>query len=556
MRRIRRGARTEKGATAIVTALVAIVLFAAAALGVDIANLTMERQELHDAVDAAAHAAAMDLPNTTAATTANTFAKANDPDANPTTVLYCVVAANASNLPTQTQVPSTCDPDGTGGFVGGGWKCQGPICAKPCTTSPNAKCNTVRVEASKDVPYYFAPIIGYEKGSTGVVVSAACKGSCGTEAPNPLDIVIMADRTASMKAPDRAQMKQAILTSLTTMEPTMHHVAFGALAKSRTSGWTHKSEFTATSPPAVPTYENCNVYPRRSKARADCQARNDTRRRNYDAALAAYEANNAAFAKRVGWDGTGDLNGDGYCRVEAVRTNGRRAEDTRNEGTWIPVDYSNNYIDAAKNLRNSSELVDAVNCLPESTSGEYGTNLGGSLKAAVRKAIAGSTIPGANTRPGAVRKVVIFETDGMPDEVGSASGSTSVDNAEEVWSGEQTYYGQNGCNRFLEVANSAKAKGILLITIGFGDAATARCKKSEGTWGTSSRVRDVLAAAASNAPDGTASEAGNCGTESGIDTENEDGDYFFCAAQGDELADVFTTAFAQISSGVRLIRLP
>ena len=494
MRRIRRGARTEKGATAIVTALVAIVLFAAAALGVDIANLTMERQELHDAVDAAAHAAAMDLPNTTAATTANTFAKANDPDANPTTVLYCVVAANASNLPTQTQVPSTCDPDGTGGFVGGGWKCQGPICAKPCTTSPNAKCNTVRVEASKDVPYYFAPIIGYEKGSTGVVVSAACKGSCGTEAPNPLDIVIMADRTPSMDDDDRKAMVNGIRNTLTTMDPTMHYVAFGTIHKSIGAD-TYRDCFLWWCTPYVPS----------------CLAEN-----------------------------TKDTTSSDGATIAARR------------GIWIPVPFSNDYLTSSgttKTVNPDSSMADALDCVYSGgvRRGPYGTHLSSAMKAAGRYVTGMDTnnlasLPG--NRPGSLRKVVIFETDGHPDETYS-SGSPNLTDPQDVASTNR----QTACDNFAKTAEDVKGKNVIVITIGFGDANSASC--SSGKY-----VRDMLAKAASPGPDGAASSASVCNTDASRIAENADGDYYFCATEGNEMANIFKTAIGQVSGGVRLIRLP
>ena len=101
----------------------------------------------------------------------------------------------------------------------------------------------MKVTDNKTVDYDFAPVIGIDTGQTGSVSSAACRGSCGHEVPNPLDIVIMADRTASMASADRAQMKMAILNSLKTMTPSLHHVAFGALAKSRTTNFTTKGSF-------------------------------------------------------------------------------------------------------------------------------------------------------------------------------------------------------------------------------------------------------------------------------------------------------------------------
>jgi hypothetical protein len=559
--------RDERGATAVIVGLLSTVLFASAALAVDISSLAMERQRLHDHVDSAAHAGAFALPGTgtEAQTEALTMANGQDGDLNlsagANTKLLCVVASTGVEREVQaSQIPSTCNPGPPGApFTEArypGLKCNTYICAIPCATGTAAKCNTIEVRANKPVDYGFAPIIGIDQGNTGSVASAACRGSCGAEVPNPLDIVIMADRTASMASADRAQMKMAILNSLKTMTPSLHHVAFGALAKSRVAGFTPKGSFIRPTMPATPTYEDCSRGT--TSQRNACRARNATKEAAYNEAFTAWQDGETAFAKNAGWDGTGETNSDGLCRTEAVRTNGRSAATTRDEGTWIPVDWTDNYLNEDKTLVSSSELVDAISCLPESASGEYGTNIGGSLKAAVRKVMGGSTVPGASGRPGTPRKVVIFETDGQPDEVGSAAGSTNIATTSELWSGPQNDYGQNGCNRFKEVAANAKGAGVIIITIGFGGAATARCKKSEGSssTGTSSRVRDVLAAAASNAPSGGASTAGDCSTAAGIAAENIDGDYFFCATKGDELAEIFRTALNQVSNGIRLIRLP
>ena len=51
----------ETGAVAVLVGLLAIVIFACAALAVDISSLAMERQKLHDHVDSAAHAGAFEL---------------------------------------------------------------------------------------------------------------------------------------------------------------------------------------------------------------------------------------------------------------------------------------------------------------------------------------------------------------------------------------------------------------------------------------------------------------------------------------------------------------
>jgi hypothetical protein len=529
----------------------------------------MERQKLHDHIDSAAHAGAYALPGTgtDAQTAALNMANSQDGNLNLTargnTKLLCVVASNGvAREVNATQIPSTCNPGPPGAPYTAsrypGLRCNVYICAIPCATGTAAKCNTIEVRANKPVDFGFGPIIGVDEGNTGSVASAACKGSCGSEVPNPLDIVIMADRTASMLSADRAQMKIAILNSLKTMTPSLHHVAFGTLAKSRLISFTPKGSFVRPTVPATPAYEDCSRGT--TSQRNACRNRNTVKQNAYNEAVAAWEAGESSFSKSTGWDGTGETDGDGVCKTEAVRLNNRDAASTRSEGTWVPITFTNDYLTADGQLVNGSPLVDAISCLPESASGEYGTNLGASLKAAVRTVINGSTIPGASSRPGSVRKVVIFETDGQPDEVGAAAGSTNISSADEVWSGAQSSSssvknGTNGCNRFKEVATKAKAEGIIVITIGFGSANTATCERYFDYSG-EPKVKDVLASAASNAPDGSASAAGNCGTTAGIVAENTDGDYFFCAAKGDELSDVFKTALNQVSGGIRLIRLP
>ena len=68
---------------------------------------------------------------------------------------------------------------------------------------------------------------------------------------------------------------------------------------------------------------------------------------------------------------------------------------------------------------------------------------------------------------------------------------------------------------------------------------------------------DTLAAAASPSASSAASAANfDCGTTAGRNSENADGDFFFCAASGTDMAAIFMTAFVQIANGIRLIALP
>ncbi len=516
----------DSGAVAIIVAALVVVLFAMAALGVDIAQQVRDKQDLRDTMDTAAHAGAYELPGNGAgaAAAAIAMAQANDAEADPVTDLWCVVASTGTPpTPDTAQIPSTCDP-GAGPYTVArypGMRCNDAICAIPCVPAQGDICNTIRVADSATVPYAFAPVIGVNEGSTGEVVSVACKGSCGAEVPNPMDIVFMADRTASMSESNRSLMKSAIEQTLLTMTPSMHYVALGTL---------HKSTGTGT----------CRTNPLRPPS---------------------------------GQNATGS--------------------NSNSRGTWIPEPFSNNYLTGAvtPTANASSSLVAGLRCLPESPSGEYGTHLAAALKGAARYLLGYdpnnlATLP---ARPGTAKKAIIFETDGMPDEVNWgdgrdaedapwAGGSTALTSSQDPTAGFQAsgytehrrddddYHntaGQQGCNNFKTVASQTKAQGALIVTIAFGDAATARCKKfdphgnHDGYNYSSEYVRDVLAAAASpNPTTGAASTAGDCSTASGRATENADGDYFFCAASGAELAGIFRTAISALTNSIKLIKLP
>ena len=313
MRRLVRRRRDEDGAVAVMAVILSVVIFGVAAIAIDIGMLAMERQKLHDTVDAAAHAGAFAMPGdgATAMKAARDIALSNDPDLvydfteqNPKVRLWCVVASTGGSSPAvrADQIPSTCNP-GTAPFTTAKYpdlRCNGKICKVPCAPSLTTSCNTVEVVAEKEVPFGFANIFGRSEGSTGAVASAACKGSCGQEAPNPMDVVFMADRTTSMSDSDRGLMKTAILDSLKTMTPSLHYVAFGALHKSRT--------------------------------------------------------------------GTS-------CATDPTTYNRWRSEEWNvTQGDWVPIPFANNYLSSSvtPTLNSSSALYQGIGCLPDSGVPDYG----------------------------------------------------------------------------------------------------------------------------------------------------------------------------------------
>jgi len=511
---LRRG--RERGAVAVIVAVSMVALMAAAALGFDIAKLVYEKQQLQNALDAAAAAGAQQLPDnpTQAVKDAEAFAAANMVGANlgsitPTVALRCVVAYNnITNSPDWTTVLALC---GISSKVWDPLTCNDYICSVPCTTAN--RCNTIVVSYNKTVQYSFGPAIGIDTGQTGTVVSAACRGICGKAIPNPLDVVVVADRTPSMADSEITAMKSGIKSMLETMNRDQQYVAFSTIAISQ-----NRNGCAANEPSGGQAFTNA-TYKEAGKS----------------------------------WSWSNKLWSFG--------------------GSWVPVPFSNNYTTGLEtiSLNTSSQLVSAINCMPKSddtvkypaasdgleNQTNEGTHLASALKGAARYLL-GKDPNNLTSLPdrsdyGTPRKVIIFETDGAPSELfNSADAALTLNNSHDIG-----YTGGNdvgnglakSCQNFRSIATQAKAEGILIITIGYGDVNSASC-------GSEGYVRDVLAKVASPKQDGTASTASNCSTTSVKKAENTDGDNYFCGASADDLKGIFLTAMGQINGHGRLMSLP
>ncbi len=510
----------DRGATAVVIGLTLLLVMGAAAISFDTANLALQRQTLRNITDAAAQAGASYLPNDPAgaASAAIAYAHKYDPSFTPTVTLWCMVGSTgATKQVAAGHIPATCDPKGTTPYTNGvnGVVCDEVLCAVPCNSGVSgARCNTVKIVGNKDVPFYFAPAIGINNGSTGSVSSVSCRGACGTLLPNAMDIAFVADRTTSLDSTVFSNMKTGISDTLKSMTPEYQFVTLGTIHKSSTSG-------------------SCKT--------------------NLPASSANPTVNNAA----------------------------------RN-GSWMPLDFSNNYLTGtlgspSRSLNTTSEMVSNLNCMNQSNQ-PWGTHLAAPLKSAARKllgsdpsnlaALSAARAPLLPTGS-VVKKAIIMETDGVPEEsIGfngylngyssqyyTASdrslGSTSLGDNSDPVSGSP-WNGEIGCTNLKTVASAAKAAGITVIMIGYGLANTAKCNRDyNGGAYTGSNVDDVLAAAASPMADGTPSTANNnCSTTAGANAENSDGDFYFCAATGAQLAGIFATAVSQITSTTKFVKMP
>jgi Flp pilus assembly protein TadG len=236
--------REENGAVAILAAMLIVVLLGSVAFTIDLGRLRHARQVLQNAVDFGSLAGAQDLPAQGAAAgaiaenIARQVAIANAPQLATLGLdvsFKCVVSdANSDGIPDAGEVPFVCGP-ATGTWPSGWTTKPGKkITSHPCNPYANDKCNTIVVKASEVVNYYFAPAIGIDDGSTGVVTGAACKGACGT-AHMPLDVVLVLDRTGSMTPADIVNMKNAAQSILTFYDSSQQWVGLVALPYGRTS---------------------------------------------------------------------------------------------------------------------------------------------------------------------------------------------------------------------------------------------------------------------------------------------------------------------------------
>jgi hypothetical protein len=516
MNRIRKVlARKERGATAVVVAFSMLFVFAAAALGMDIAKLAYSRQQVRAAIDAAAEAGAYALPNAAnALNDAVSFASANYSEVsltNSDVKFYCVVKKLATGGADTSQFGYMCDP-GTAGvdYQTSSIKCNDNVCAVPCPSTKT--CNMISVSYDMTVNFDFAPAIGISTGTTGAQTSASCRGACGEVAPNPMDVVVMADRTPSMKdgngtpAGSFTNMKQGLKDMLLTMNRDQQFVAFGTIALS------------------VPTTSCKTAPPSGGQAFSD----------------AVYKTTG------VSWN-TGN-------------------KSYHFNGSWVPISYSWNYTtgsSAAGNLAlNTSDPVwKGINCLDysddtvtypnwtngKSTNNNEGTHLASAMKAATQFILDDTKRTGFPDRSayGTPKKVIIFETDGAPSEIFNST-STALTLGNDLSIGASSSSGQ-GCSNLLTMAGLAKAQGITIITIGVGGVNTADC--SDGR-----NVYDVLAASASP-KNGKDSTGRNCTDSTARAAENSDGDNYFCAASATDLKSVFAAAMGSVTGNTKFLKI-
>lgn len=204
-RRRRSEKQRERGQILVMFALMLVVLLGLVGLVLDVGNFLHERQDVQNLVDSAALAGAQDLPDdgTEALNKANEYAATNDAQVTPGVGFRCITGDRDNNgLPDAVDLSVVCNAGANGIY-----NCVNGRCYAKCFPNEGDKCNTIVVSAEKNVPFYIAPVLSlmgggnqcfFDECSTGPVLAAACVGTCGGPPIEPLDVVMILDRTGSM----------------------------------------------------------------------------------------------------------------------------------------------------------------------------------------------------------------------------------------------------------------------------------------------------------------------------------------------------------------------
>jgi Flp pilus assembly protein TadG len=610
--------RDEVGAVAILVAVMALLLCMFAAYAIDIGLQVNRKHQLNDTLDAAAQAGAFALPGSTviAKTEALAFATAHDPTETgslaPNVDFWCITASTGSVAPyavDTTQIPATCNPGTSPYPVGENYNstgrktsCSKILCAIPCvepvnnTASPRIACNTIRVFQGRDVPFTFANAGGIAKGSTGNVISVACKGSCGTVAPNPMDVVVVADRTGSMSSGDLSAMKLGINSMLSKLTPSQQYVAFGAIGRSSVASTpTSEPSGSCAGPSSSPSsgawipvpfsknYLNGTTPDGNSALVKAVNCLNSSNQSSTGTSLAAPMKAASRYLLGISPNNLSSLvpaRDAPITKVLIFETDGEPNEEGPTGGTASLSDPSDLF------SNNKSYSVGAPVPSPPVSSGPT------------------TPYPTKQRTTGTGSNKKTWTDTYRTTTVTTTRTSTASQNG-----------GQNACANLNAVAANAKQAGILVITIAYNLGGNAYCGASNQKpalpaavttdsapvvtlvepsaaqtfvngkpalkasytgnatvhqridrtvdrtiWGAAAPdtlVRNTLAGAASPTASGVASDADNaCSPGADQTAENSDGDYFFCAATGTDMASIFTTALSQVSKGIKLLKLP
>lgn len=222
----------EQGQIMVLFVLVIVVIMGFTSLVIDIGLLRNANQNLWNSLDSGALAGASQLPAdaTNAEAIAQQYADLNYPGglpANAKVSFRCVIGVVAG-APRLSDIPAVCDPG-----ANAVWTNNGTIASSLCVPAEGDVCNTIVLESTVSMNYNFGPAIGVNNGSTQPVLSAACKGPCGTKPTSPVDLMVVVDRTSSMSGIDTVNARAAADSVRKAYNPAEQWLGFGMLGPSQ-----------------------------------------------------------------------------------------------------------------------------------------------------------------------------------------------------------------------------------------------------------------------------------------------------------------------------------
>ena len=494
----------DQGAVAILVAVLVVVLFAATALAVDMTSLLVTKQTLENTLDASSTAAASKLPDANAAflaaqdyLTKNGITPASE--ANLAISTWCIVRSTGGANP---GLDTTTIPSSDVCSIGAGpwaYQCNGSICAIPCPSPSSYQWTTAS-----------PPPAGTKCNAIKVTDRKTVPFTFA-----PMIGVKTGDTGAVTSAACRGSCGSVTTNPLNV-----------AVIVDRTG---------STAAYVDPVTKTTGVV---------------------DDEVAAIQTMMQQMATKTQYLAIGTLGkslapstAGTWCSTVTPAATMTTASSQYFPGLTrtTPVAFTHDFLTSTGSIDTTKSIPQQLACLTNANHSGSGTQLAAPLKAASRAVLGLDGSTGRNAA-GGVTNVVFILTDAQPNEDLNVSGSTNVTVAGDLASTTVS----TACSNFSAVASSAKANGVLIVAIGFGDATKMDCSGSTGR-------ATVLAGVASPAKGASGTGSVNefdCATAAGKKSENTDGDYYFCADSGSDLATIFTTALAQASGQSKLILFP
>jgi hypothetical protein len=220
---VRHGRENERGQILVLFTIVLVGILGVTALVIDLGVLRNDRQSLANAMDAGAQTGGTMMPvdgsqsrpvgaptpaDVNALVTAaveRTYPGLQTP-ANYAIGYKCLIGVKAGNpgsfdsADIDAFIPLDCDPSGSHGamLTVGDFTGAGPTRSIDCHPDLGDKCNVIVLTGNVETAYSFGRVVGVDRGDTGLVTSAACRGLCGELPNDAFDVVIVIDDSTSM----------------------------------------------------------------------------------------------------------------------------------------------------------------------------------------------------------------------------------------------------------------------------------------------------------------------------------------------------------------------